>query len=270
MARSRKSSAGSLPPSAGAKPPSSPTPVDRPWSFSSCLSVWKISTPMRSASLNDPAPAGTSMNSCTSRPLSAWAPPFSTFMSGTGRMRAPGPPRYWYSGRPASSAEARAAASETPRSALAPRPDLLGVPSSSSSAHLSGVGGADLGHGSGLPFEDEAPEGANGLGARPQHAELLLRVADQERGAGPGGLDAVNRGIGRLLLDLVLARGLAELLGARDHVEDVVHDLEGESQIGARHAQRLHLSGVGPAEHRADAEGRADERARLVRVDVVH
>src|SRR5258708_6070349 len=34
MARSRKSSAGSLPPSAGAKPPSSPTPVHRPRSFS--------------------------------------------------------------------------------------------------------------------------------------------------------------------------------------------------------------------------------------------
>ena len=53
--------------------------------------MWKISTPMRSASLKLPAPAGTIMNSWMSRPLSAWTPPLSTFISGTGRIRAPGP-----------------------------------------------------------------------------------------------------------------------------------------------------------------------------------
>src|SRR5437879_2901391 len=89
MARIRKSSAASFPPRAGAKPPSSPTPVESPLSFSNRLSVWKISTPIRRASPKLPAPAGTSMNSWMSRPLSACAPPLTTFMSGTGRRRAP-------------------------------------------------------------------------------------------------------------------------------------------------------------------------------------
>ncbi len=96
--------------------------------------MWKISAPVRSASVKLPAPAGTTMNSWMSRPLSACAPPLRTFMNGTGSTRAPGPPRYWYSGRPESSAAARATASETPRIALAPSEDLFGVPSSSSSA----------------------------------------------------------------------------------------------------------------------------------------
>src|SRR4030067_70655 len=41
----------------GAKPPSSPTPVARPFSRSSSLSAWKISTPERSASAKLSAPA---------------------------------------------------------------------------------------------------------------------------------------------------------------------------------------------------------------------
>src|SRR5881628_137368 len=57
----------------GAKPPSSPTPVASPFSFSSPLSVWKTSEATRRADEKFSAPAGTSMNSWKSRPLSAWA-----------------------------------------------------------------------------------------------------------------------------------------------------------------------------------------------------
>ena len=78
---------------AGANPPSSPTPVARPFSLSRPFSVWKISAPIRIAVEKLSAPAGTSMNSWKSRPLSAWAPPLSTLMSGTGMSRLPTPPR---------------------------------------------------------------------------------------------------------------------------------------------------------------------------------
>ncbi len=54
------------------------------------------------------------------------------FIIGTGSRWAFGPPTYRKSGRFADSAAARATASETPRMALAPSLDLLGVPSSSS------------------------------------------------------------------------------------------------------------------------------------------
>ena len=79
--------------SAGAKPPSSPTPVLSFLLLRISLSTWKISTPMRSASENESAPAGTSMNSWKSMPLSAWAPPLMTFIIGTGSSRPPTPPR---------------------------------------------------------------------------------------------------------------------------------------------------------------------------------
>src|SRR4029453_9414647 len=80
--------------------------------------------------------------------------------------------------------------------------------------HFTGMGGTDLGHGSGLPLEDEAPEGANGLGRRTQGGQRRVGLVDEVARAGPGDLDAVDGWIGRLLLDLVLARGLAQLFRA--------------------------------------------------------
>ena len=64
------------------------------------------------------------MNSCSSSSLSACAPPLITFMSGTGRTCAFGPPSARYSGKPSESAAACATASETPSVAFAPRFDL--------------------------------------------------------------------------------------------------------------------------------------------------
>src|SRR3954451_23272957 len=126
--------ASSLEPRSGAKPPSSPPPVPSPRSPSVFLSAWKTSAPVRSASWNDAAPTGTTMNSWKSTLLSACAPPLSTFIMGTGSTWAASPPRYRQSGRASPTAAAWAAASETPRIAFAPRRDLFGVPSRSMSA----------------------------------------------------------------------------------------------------------------------------------------
>ena len=130
-------SASSLEPKSGAKPPSSPTAVPRPRSPSVFFSAWNTSAPVRSASENVGAPQGTTMNSWKSTLLSAWAPPLSTFIIGTGSTWASAPPRYRHSGSPASAAAAFADASDTPRMALAPSRPLLGVPSRSSIARSS-------------------------------------------------------------------------------------------------------------------------------------
>jgi hypothetical protein len=78
---------------AGAKPPSSPTLVARPLCLRIAFRWWNTSTPARRASSNRSKPIGAIMNSWMSRALSACAPPFTMFMSGTGRVRAPTPPR---------------------------------------------------------------------------------------------------------------------------------------------------------------------------------
>ena len=76
----------------GAKPPSSPTLVLWPASFSAFFSVWKISEPMRTASASVSAPTGMIMNSWKSIGLSACTPPLMMFIIGTGSSRAFVPP----------------------------------------------------------------------------------------------------------------------------------------------------------------------------------
>ena len=87
------SSAASLDSRFGAKPPSSPTVVPIPRFLSVPLRAWKTSVPMRRPSENDGAPSGTTMNSWKSTELSACAPPLTTFIIGTGSVRAASPPR---------------------------------------------------------------------------------------------------------------------------------------------------------------------------------
>ncbi len=93
-AATTKSRASSAVLSAGAKPPSSPTPVECPAASRSPRRVWKISDPIRTASANVSAPIGAIMNSWKSSGLSAWAPPLTMFIIGTGSSRASDPPRY--------------------------------------------------------------------------------------------------------------------------------------------------------------------------------
>ena len=75
----------------GAKPPSSPTPVEYPFFFRMPRSVWKISAPARTASANDGKPSGITMNSWKSTLLSACAPPFRMFIIGAGSESVPRP-----------------------------------------------------------------------------------------------------------------------------------------------------------------------------------
>ncbi|CFP59074.1 Uncharacterised protein [Bordetella pertussis] len=77
----------------GAKPPSSPTAVDMPWSWISFLSMWNTSAPQRSASRKLAAPTGRIISSCRSSVLLACAPPLMTFIIGTGMLMGPLPPK---------------------------------------------------------------------------------------------------------------------------------------------------------------------------------
>src|SRR2546428_3909160 len=128
MACTMSARASSFEPRLGAKPPSSPTAVLRPFFFSRPFKVWKTSAAIRTASAKVVAPTGTIMNSWRSRLLSACAPPLITFINGTGRSQACGPPTERYKGSPASSAAAFATANDTPRIAFAPSLRLFGVP----------------------------------------------------------------------------------------------------------------------------------------------
>ena len=93
--------------------------------------MWNTSLPQRRASLKDSAPIGRIINSWNAIGASECEPPFTIFIIGTGRTFEFTPPRYWYRGRPSSSAAAFATASDTPSIALAPSFALLGVPSNS-------------------------------------------------------------------------------------------------------------------------------------------
>ena len=98
--------------------------------------MWKISAPQRTASANDGAPSGITMNSWKSTLLSACAPPFRMFIIGTGSTRAAGRAVERREMRVERHAVrrrrcARASAIDTPSSALAPSRPLFGVPSSS-------------------------------------------------------------------------------------------------------------------------------------------
>ena len=121
----------------GAKPPSSPTPVARPRFFRMPRRAWKISAPTRSASLNELAPTGITMNSWKSTLVSACAPPLRMLHIGTGSRSARAPPTIAWrsapmcskSGTRSSAAAARRAAIDTASVALAPSRPLLAVPS---------------------------------------------------------------------------------------------------------------------------------------------
>src|SRR6267378_2392626 len=120
-----------------------------------------------------------------------------------------------------------------------------------------------------LPLEDVVGQRAERDGPLAERSEPLLGPLDQELRLAARGLEAVHRGIGRLLLALVAARRLAELLETPFDVEDVVDDLEREPELTSRLADRPDRPRVTAAEERAHAQGGADERRRLVPVDVL-
>ena len=88
------SSASSLEPRSGAKPPSSPTAVASPRSCSVALErVVDLGAHAQAPREKLVAPTGTTMNSWKSTLLSACAPPLRTFIIGTGSTCASSPPR---------------------------------------------------------------------------------------------------------------------------------------------------------------------------------
>ena len=87
------SSASSLEPRSGAKPPSSPTAVREAALVQRALQRVEDLGAHRRHSEKLRAPQGTIMNSWKSTLLSACAPPLSTFIIGTGSTRASSPPR---------------------------------------------------------------------------------------------------------------------------------------------------------------------------------
>ena len=115
----------------GAKPPSSPTAVDKPLSCKIDFKLWKISVPFLNESEKDSALTGIIINSWKAIGASECEPPLITFIIGTGSVFAFTPPTYLYKGILNSVAAAFAAASETPRIAFAPMFPLFLVPSNS-------------------------------------------------------------------------------------------------------------------------------------------
>src|SRR5213593_4555009 len=122
---------------------------------------------------------------------------------------------------------------------------------------------------SGSPLVDEVGQRGDRPGGGAQRRQRDLGVLDERASVPARSLEAVHGGIGRLLLALIAAGGLAELFEAALDVEDIIHDLEREAERLAGARDRLERVGLRSGQHGAHAEGRADERSGLVRVDVI-
>src|SRR5438067_6309976 len=122
---------------------------------------------------------------------------------------------------------------------------------------------------SGPPLEHEIGERADGLGGGAERHQQAFRLLDQLPRPRLGRGQAVKRGIGRLLLALVAPRCFPELREIAFDVEDIIHDLKREPERPPRPADGLHLLGAPAPEDRPDPQRDADERGRLVQVDVV-
>src|ERR1700677_449677 len=97
-----------------------------------------------------------------------------------------------------------------------------------------------------------------GAGAGGQAIRFLFRLFQAEQGR-----------VGRLLRGDVLARTLAQLLRRLRHVEDVVDDLESETEALAEIGQALELLRRGIGRHRAQPDRRGNQRCGLVAVNVL-
>src|SRR5258708_2402687 len=89
------------------------------------------------------------------------------------------------------------------------------------------------------------------------------RLADQKSRLRAGPLDAQNRDKGGLSRRRVAADRLAGLRRRALDIEEVVGDLEGETEIMSIAAQRESLLGPRLAEDRASLAGEGDEGAGL-------
>src|SRR2546428_12360737 len=83
---------------------------------------------------------------------------------------------------------------------------------------------------SGPPFEHEVGERADRLGRRAERLQQTLRLVDEPTSLALGGVESEQRRVRHLLLSHVAPGGLAQLREAAFHVEDIIHDLEGEPE----------------------------------------
>src|SRR2546423_4398234 len=119
------------------------------------------------------------------------------------------------------------------------------------------------------PLQDVVGQRTERNRARAEAAQPLLRPRDQCSRLGARGLDAVQRGIRRLVLALVAARGLAELGERAFDVEDIIDDLEGQPEAAPRLADGGDVGRRAGRQQRAHPQRRADEGRRLVQMDVL-
>src|SRR6185503_3425442 len=101
--------------------------------------------------------------------------------------------------------------------------------------------------------QNEVGQSAERLRRGPEGRERRVRLSREHGGAHLGRIEAVDPRIGDLLLPLVLAGRLPERLQRALDVEDVVDDLEGETDAVAVRAERrqLRLGGAGQERTRA-------------------
>mmetsp|Transcript_9077 Transcript_9077/g.15596 ORF Transcript_9077/g.15596 Transcript_9077/m.15596 type:complete len:223 (+) Transcript_9077:666-1334(+) len=113
----------------------------------------------------------------------------------------------------------------------------------------------------------EREEGGSLLGVI--DGQLRLGVVDQLLGDAAALVQAQQGGVRGLAHRLVLACGLAQLLGRECAVQNVINHLEGEADVLRVPGQARDVLLVGTAQEGAAHDGGVEQRRSLVRVDVL-
>src|SRR5215475_7840789 len=113
----------------------------------------------------------------------------------------------------------------------------------------------------------EVRDGQQRNGRRTERLQLAFRLGDEVVRSLDRALDTEQARERGLACQSVLVRGLAELLWARRHVENVIDDLKSEAErlCEARHPADHVL--VSARQHRTGDDGRLQQRTGLVCVD---
>mmetsp|Transcript_38678 Transcript_38678/g.121161 ORF Transcript_38678/g.121161 Transcript_38678/m.121161 type:complete len:397 (+) Transcript_38678:293-1483(+) len=118
-----------------------------------------------------------------------------------------------------------------------------------------------------LALHDVRRNRAQRIGLGAVAGQGLERKVEQPAGLGAGTVEAHELRVGGLVGVLVLAGGLAELLGGGGHVQDVVGDLEGEPDGVSVDLHVLHVRVRGAGELGAALHAALEQRGGLVGVD---
>ena len=116
----------------------------------------------------------------------------------------------------------------------------------------------------------ETCEGGKRRGGTREALELCDGLFNQVISALTRHFESVHGHVGHFAPRGVAARRLAQLLRRGRRVQDVVRNLKRESHVFAVAGKGVELAGRRAGDHGADADGRAEQRTRLVGVDEVH